>query len=64
MRKTVQGAEWQPEDKTILIKLFQRTLLCPQYFFMHYSWISSGLALANLPMRQANLLMILVLLPF
>ena len=27
MRKTAEGADFQPEDKTILIKLFQRTLV-------------------------------------
>jgi len=66
MRKTVQGAEWQPEDKTILIKLFQRTLVMS--IIITFSCIILGYPvawlLANLPMRQANLLMILVLLPF
>ncbi len=66
MRKTVQGAEWQPEDKTILIKLFQRTLVMS--VIITFSCIILGYPvawpLANLPMRQANLLMILVLLPF
>ncbi len=66
MRKTVQGAEWQPEDKTILIKLFQRTLAMS--LIITFSCIILGYPvawlLANLPMRQANLLMILVLLPF
>ena len=66
MRKTVQGAEWQPEDKTILIKLFQRTLVMS--LIITFSCIILGYPvawlLANLPMRQANLLMILVLLPF
>ena len=66
MRKTVQGAEWQPEDKTILIKLFQRTMVMS--LIITFSCIILGYPvawlLANLPMRQANLLMILVLLPF
>ena len=66
MRKTVQGVEWQPEDKTILIKLFQRTLVMS--LIITFSCIILGYPvawlLANLPMRQANLLMILVLLPF
>ena len=66
MRKTAQGADWQPEDKTILIKLFQRTLIMS--LIITFSCIILGYPvawlLANLPMRQANLLMILVLLPF
>ena len=65
MRKTAQGADWQPEDKTILIKLFQRTLIMS--LIITFSCIILGYPvdwlLANLPMRQANLLMILVLLP-
>ena len=66
MRKTAQGADWQPEDKTILIKSFQRTLIMS--LIITFSCIILGYPvawlLANLPMRQANLLMILVLLPF
>ena len=66
MRKTAQGADWQPEDKTILIMLFQRTLIMS--LIITFSCIILGYPvawlLANLPMRQANLLMILVLLPF
>jgi putative spermidine/putrescine transport system permease protein len=62
MRKTAQGADWQPEDKTI----FQRTLIMS--LIITFSCIILGYPvawlLANLPMRQANLLMILVLLPF
>ncbi len=66
MRKTAEGADFQPEDKTILIKLFQRTLVMS--LITTFSCILLGYPvawlLANLPMRQANLLMILVLLPF
>ena len=66
MRKTAEGADFQPEDKTILIKLFQRTLIMS--LIITFSCILLGYPvawlLANLPMRQANLLMILVLLPF
>ena len=66
MRKTVEGADFQPEDKTILIKLFKRTLVMS--LIITFSCILLGYPvawlLANLPMRQANLLMILVLLPF
>ena len=66
MRKTAEGADFQPEDKTILIKLFQRTLIMS--LIITFSCILLGYPvawlLANLPMRRANLLMILVLLPF
>ena len=66
MRKTAEGADFQPEDKTILIKLFQRTLIMS--LIITFSCILLGYPvawlLANLPMRQAILLMILVLLPF
>ena len=66
MRKTAEGADFQPEDKTILIKLFQRTLVMS--LIITFSCILLGYPVAwllsNLPMRQANLLMILVLLPF
>ena len=66
MRKTAEGADFQPEDKTILIKLFQRTFVMS--LIITFSCILLGYPvawlLANLPMRQANLLMILVLLPF
>ena len=66
MRKTAEGADFQPEDKTILIKLFQRTLIMS--LIITFSCILLGYPvawlLANLPMRQANILMILVLLPF
>jgi len=66
MRKTAQGADWQPEDKTILIKLFQRTLIMSLIITFSCIILVYPVAwlLANLPMRQANLLMILVLLPF
>lgn len=66
MRRTVDGAEAQPESKQILVKLFGRTLLMSliitgSCIILGYpvAWI-----LANLPMRVANILMILVLLPF
>ena len=66
MRRTAEGADFQPEDKTILIKLFKRTLVMS--LIITFSCILLGYPvawlLANLPMRQANLLMILVLLPF
>ena len=64
--KTPQGIAPRPDDERVYIMLFQRTMalslaitaLC---ILLGYpvAWL-----LANLPARQANLLMILVLLPF
>ena len=66
MQKTPDGPAAQPEDKRILLLLFQRTLIMSliitgSCIILGYpvAWI-----LANLPMRTSNLLMILVLLPF
>ncbi|MFQ5623812.1 MAG: ABC transporter permease [Paracoccaceae bacterium] len=66
MQRTAEGVQVQPENKRILVKLFIRTLIMSlvitgSCILLGYpvSWL-----LANLPMRQANLLMILVLLPF
>lgn len=66
MRRTPEGAQAQPDDKKILIKLFVRTLIMSliitgSCILLGYpvAWI-----LANLPTRTANMLMILVLLPF
>jgi len=66
MQRTAEGAKAQPEDKQILIKLFIRTvkmslIITGMCILLGYpvAWI-----LANLPARSANLLMILVLLPF
>ena len=60
------GAEARPENQQIYIKLFNRTLfmslvITASCILLGYpvAWI-----LANLPARTANLLMILVLLPF
>ena len=66
MKRTPDGAQVQDEDKRVLLKLFGRTMwmslvitsLCVLLGYP-VAWI-----LANLPARQANLLMILVLLPF
>lgn len=66
LQKGVEGAEARPENQQIYIMLFKRTL------FMSLVITGSCIALgypvawilANLPMRSANLLMILVLLPF
>jgi putative spermidine/putrescine transport system permease protein len=66
MQKTVDGSEMRPENEQLYIKLFIRTL------FMSLVITGScillgypvGFILANLPAKTANLLMILVLLPF
>ncbi|MGI9229944.1 MAG: ABC transporter permease [Gammaproteobacteria bacterium] len=66
LQRTPEGIQAQPESKRIMLKLFWRTLFMSLTitvfcFLLGYpvAWI-----LANLPMRQASLLMILVLLPF
>ena len=66
MKKGPDGAEMRPENERIYIKLFIRTL------FMSLVITGScillgypvGYILSNLPAKTANLLMILVLLPF
>ncbi len=66
MQRTPEGAAAQSEDKRIMMTLFKRTLwmsmiITGMCVLLGYpvAWI-----LANLPARSANLLMILVLLPF
>ncbi len=66
MQRTPDGVAVQPEDKRIMMTLFKRTLwmsmiITGMCVLLGYpvAWI-----LANLPARSANLLMILVLLPF
>ena len=66
MQKGVDGPEMRPENQQIYLMLFQRTLfmslmITGSCILLGYpvAWL-----LANLPMRSANLLMILVLLPF
>jgi putative spermidine/putrescine transport system permease protein len=66
MQKGADGAEARPENQQIYLKLFLRTLwmsliITASCILLGYpvAWI-----LANLPTRTANLLMILVLLPF
>ncbi|MEO0866371.1 MAG: ABC transporter permease, partial [Pseudomonadota bacterium] len=65
-QKTPDGVAWQPEDKQILQKLFGRTIWMS--LLITFSCIALGYPiawlLANLPMRHANVLLILVLLPF
>ena len=66
MQRTVDGAQAQPENKQILIKLFGRTLQMSLIIMGSCILLGYPIAwlLANLPMRSANILMILVLLPF
>ncbi|WP_170412639.1 ABC transporter permease [Ruegeria atlantica] len=66
MRRTPEGAQAQPEDKRILIKLFGRTLFMSLIITGSCILLAYPISylLANLPMRVSNMLMILVLLPF
>ncbi|WP_375256144.1 ABC transporter permease [Yoonia sp.] len=66
MEKGVDGAQMRPENQQLYIKLFIRTLwmsllITGSCIVLGYpvAWL-----LANLPLRSANVLMILVLLPF
>ncbi len=66
MKRTPEGAQSQPEDRQILVKLFIRTLIMSlaitgSCILLGYpiAWI-----IANQPARIGNLLLILVLLPF
>ncbi len=65
-QKTPAGIAWQPEDKQILQKLFVRTLIMSLVITGSCIMLGYPVAwlLANLPMRKANILLILVLLPF
>ncbi len=65
-QKTPQGVAWQPEEKQILLTLFGRTLFMSLIITGSCILLGYPIAwlLANLPTRQANLLLILVLLPF
>lgn len=66
MRRTPDGAEAQPENKQILITLFGRTLFMSLVITGSCILLAYPISylLATLPMRQSNMLMILVLLPF
>ncbi|CUH41308.1 ABC transporter permease [Ruegeria atlantica] len=66
MQRTPEGAQAQPEDKRILIKLFGRTLFMSLIITASCILLAYPVSylLANLPMRASNMLMILVLLPF
>lgn len=65
-QKTPAGIAWQPEEKQILLTLFWRTLVMSLVITGSCILLGYPIAwlLANLPMRTANLLLILVLLPF
>ncbi|MCI2399024.1 ABC transporter permease [Aliiroseovarius subalbicans] len=66
MQVGTNGAEMRPEDERIYMKLLKRTLWMS--CLITFACIALGYPvawlLANLPMRTANVLMILVLLPF
>jgi putative spermidine/putrescine transport system permease protein len=66
MQKTPEGAALQPENKRVLIQLFIRTIIMSLTIMGACILLGYPVAwlLANLPARQANVLMILVLLPF
>ncbi len=66
MQLTPDGPKAQPENKQILITLFKRTLFMSMIITISCILLAYPVAwiLANLPMRKANMLMILVLLPF
>lgn len=66
MRRTPEGAQAQPEDKQILLKLFGRTLFMSLVITGACILLAYPISylLATIPMRISNLLMILVLLPF
>ena len=63
---TPEGMAWQPEDKQILLKLFGRTLIMSLIITGSCIMLGYPIAwlLANVSPRNANLLLILVLLPF
>ncbi len=66
MRLTPGGVEMAPEFEQIYIKLFWRTIVLSCSITLSCLLLGYPVAwlLANLPARSANLLMILVLLPF
>lgn len=66
MQKSADGAEFRPENERIYGTLFLRTLFMSVCITLSCILLGYPVAwiLANLPARTANLLMILVLLPF
>jgi len=65
-QKTPDGIAWQPEEKQILLTLFGRTLMMSLVITGACILLGYPIAwlLANVSTRYANLLLILVLLPF
>ena len=66
MQKTIDGSAMRPENERFYVRLFMRTLfmslvITGTCILLGYP---VGFILANLPAKTANLLMILVLLPF
>ncbi|GAA6200811.1 ABC transporter permease [Aquicoccus sp. SU-CL01552] len=66
MQKTPHGIEARPENQRIYMTLFKRTIFMSIMITLSCALLGYPVAwiLANLPSRTANLLMILVLLPF
>ncbi|MEO0370598.1 MAG: ABC transporter permease [Pseudomonadota bacterium] len=66
MKRTPEGAQAQPEDRQILIKLFVRTLIMSLAITASCILLGYPIAwiISNNPARIGNLLLILVLLPF
>ncbi|MEN8842039.1 MAG: ABC transporter permease [Octadecabacter sp.] len=66
MQKGLDGPEWRPENEQIYIVLFVRTMIMSLSIMGMCVLLGYPIAwlLANLPDRKANMLMILVLLPF
>ena len=66
MQKSVDGAEMRPDNQRIYGILFWRTMVMSVAITVSCILLGYPVAwiLANLPTRQANLLLILVLLPF
>jgi putative spermidine/putrescine transport system permease protein len=66
MQKTIDGPEMRPDNEQLYLKLFVRTLFMSMVITGSCILLGYpvGFILANLPARTANLLMILVLLPF
>ena len=66
MQKSIDGAEMRPDNQQIYGILFYRTMKMSVIITLSCIMLGYPVAwiLANLPARQANLLLILVLLPF
>ncbi len=66
MQKGPDGAQLRPENQRIYLTLFKRTMIMSLVITISCIMLGYPVAwiLANLPARTANLLMILVLLPF